>query len=365
MHRKSGDELHMMHLELFSGIGGFRQALAHLEKDFGISQTCIGFSEIDDKATHSYKRAFNISNELEMGDIVNFVSREENIDKLPDFDLLTAGFPCQPFSMMGSQKGFDDQRGTMFFQVMKILQKKHPKYVLLENVRNLITHDKGKTIQRIISCLKECGYETIAYDVFNTADFDLPQKRNRVYIFASTEVIPNLDFNSVSIKNAFYKTAEYSSLVRFESTHDLLEKNVDGKYYLSEKIKPTILADGSANFKSKSEINLMIARPLTATMTKMHRACQDNYYSEDFIQSADPAQYLLNKYSKEELSKQRIRKLTPREAFLLQGFSNTYFEKIYDPNIADCHYYHQAGNAVSVNTVYAITYYLFVKKELR
>ena len=104
----------------------------------------------------------------------------------------------------------------------------------------------------------------------------------------------------------------------------------------------------------------MIARPLTTTMNKMHRACQDNYYSDGFIKSENPYEYLTVEYSKEDLYKQKIRKLTPKEAFLLQGFGNDYYKKIKENNISDAQLYRQAGNAVSVNTVYAITYYLFV-----
>ena len=308
----------------------------------------------------TYKSAFDTETELEIGDIIEFVKNDDNIKNIPDFELLTAGFPCQPFSMMGSQKGFNDERGTMFFQILRILEIKKPKYVLLENVRNLKIHDNGKTIKMMIDGLQECGYRTIVFDVFNTSDFGIPQTRNRVYIFATTEIVPELEFTSKHVKEEFDKIAVHTSIERFKNTHEALDKKVEDKYYLSDKIKPTILADGSANFKSRSEINRMIARPLTTTMNKMHRACQDNYYSDGFIKSENPYEYLTVEYSKEDLYKQKIRKLTPKEAFLLQGFGNDYYKKIKENNISDAQLYRQAGNAVSVNTVYAITYYLFV-----
>ena len=119
-----------------------------------------------------------------------------------------------------------------------------------------------------------------------------------------------------------------------------------------------------ANFKSNSEINQLIARPLTATMAKMHRACQDNYYSQGFIDSENPEEYLKTEYSKEELAEQDIRRITPSEAFMLQGFGGKYLERAMSSGVSDVQLYRQAGNAVSVNTVYAIAYYIFVKCNL-
>lgn len=137
----------------------------------------------------------------------------------------------------------------------------------------------------------------------------------------------------------------------------ILDKTVPDKYLLSEKIKPTILSDGSANFKSKSEINKLIARPLTATMHKMHRACQDNYYSIDFIQSDGKINPALT-MTKEELAKIAIRKLTPKEALMIQGFPEDFAPNAQNAGICDGALYKQAGNAVSVNTIYAVLYYL-------
>lgn len=355
----------MNHLELFAGIGGFRQALTVLSKDFDIPQTTVAFSEIDLNAIKSYKAIYDTKNEIEMGDIVSFNENEKNILSLPDIDLLTGGFPCQSFSMMGKQKGFDDIRGNVFFQILEILKRKKPKYVLLENVRNLTTHNNGKTFAYILESLKSCGYEHIYFDIFNTEDFGLAQKRNRVFIFATTQDINEFVFTSNNIKGIFSKVIKDTSLSLQSSTHDILEKEADEKFYLSEKIKPTILSNGTKTYYSKSEINPLIAKPLTATMVKMHRACQDNYFSDGYIQSENPVAYLKNTYTKEELCKQRIRKITPKEAFLLQGFPTESFEKAALAGVSNAQLYKQAGNAVSVNTVYAILYYLFVYLELR
>lgn len=355
----------MKHVELFAGVGGFRQALTLLSNDFNIEQETVAFSEIDYSAIQTYTSAFSVAGEIEIGDIVSFCEQESNIWKLPDFELLTGGFPCQSFSMMGKQKGFEDMRGNVFFQILEILKRKKPKYVLLENVRNLLSHDKGKTFEFIIESIRECGYPHIYYDVFNTEDFGLAQKRNRVFIFATTEKIDDFTFNHIEIKKVFEKIIDKTSLLKQISTHDILEKNVDEKFYLSDVIKPTILSNGTKKYKSKSEINPMIAKPLTATMVKMHRACQDNYFSDGFINSDNPKEYLKTEYTKDELCKQRIRKITPKEAFMLQGFSEDFFEKVQSSGNSNTQLYKQAGNAISVNTVYAVMYYLFCHLKLR
>jgi len=267
--------------------------------------------------------------------------------------------------MMGKQKGFEDMRGNVFFQILEILKIKKPKYVLLENVRNLLSHDKGKTFEFIIQSIKNCGYPYVYHDVFNTEDFGLAQKRNRVFIFATTEKIDNFSFSHKCIKELFTKISDKTSLLLQKSTLDVLEKHVDTRFYLSDVIKPTILSNGTKNYKSKSEINPLIAKPLTATMVKMHRACQDNYFSDGFINSEDPDEYLKTIYSKEELCQQNIRKITPKEAFMLQGFNEDFYEKVETSGNSNTQLYKQAGNAISVNTVYAIMYYLFYHLKLR
>lgn len=336
-----------------------------LSSDFKIEQETVAFSEIDYNATKTYTSVYDTSGEIEIGDIVSFCEQESNIYNLPEFELLTGGFPCQSFSMMGKQKGFEDIRGNVFFQILEILKRKKPKYVLLENVRNLLSHDKGKTFEFIIESIKECGYPYIYHDVFNTEDFGLAQKRNRVFIFATTEKIDNFIFNHSKVEKVFSDIFDKTSLLKQTSTHNILEKNVDEKFYLSDVIKPTILSNGTKKYKSKSEINPMIAKPLTATMVKMHRACQDNYFSDGFINSDNPEEYLKTDYTKEELCKQRIRKITPKEAFMLQGFNEDFFDKVQNSGNSNTQLYKQAGNAISVNTVYAVMYYLFCHLKLR
>ena len=149
----------LKHLELFAGIGGFRRAIDLFCEDNNIKSTCVGFSEIDKYAVQSYKSIHSAHSELDLGDIKQFTSDKKNIKKLPDFELLSGGFPCQAFSMMGKQKGFKDIRGEVFYSIVEILKIKKPKFLLLENVRNLKNHDDGKTYKEIKRSLTEdAGY---------------------------------------------------------------------------------------------------------------------------------------------------------------------------------------------------------------
>lgn len=349
----------MNHIELFSGIGGFRRAMDLISKDLSFEINTVAFSEINNKAIDSYKANYNTAGEFPMGDIVSFVNNKEKLESLPNYDLISGGFPCQTFSMMGSQEGFKEERGQMFFRIMDLINYRKPRYVLLENVKNLINHDKGRTISIIKEELENAGY-LVHYDIFNSKDFGLPQTRNRVIIFARDKGLGEFIFNSEKVIDSFRNVNRGNcSLNFYDSTIEILEKKVDNKYYLSDRIKPTILSDGSSNFKSNSDIDLTIARPLTATMHKMHRACQDNYYSDIFINSHGrlrPSSYL----SKEELEKIPIRKLTPKEAFMLQGFPKNFADKAAQAKVSNIEMYKQAGNAVSVNMIYAVLYYLIV-----
>ena len=184
---------------------------------------CIGYSEIDSKAEATYRSNYAIGkDEIVMGDIVAFTNDKKNIKSLPKFDLLTGGFPCQTFSMMGNQTGFDEDRGQMFFRIMDILMVKKPKYVLLENVKNLWNHDKGRTFARIKSELESIGYHVYA-DIFNTADFHLPQTRNRILIFATTVRIPkDFQFSAKLIAKEFDKKYKETSLLHYETVNEVL-----------------------------------------------------------------------------------------------------------------------------------------------
>lgn len=359
------NEKTLKYIDLFSGIGGFRRAFELLGKDLGKKTECVAFSEIDKYAIASYKANYDTTNEIEIGDIETFVQDKKRIEELPNFDILFGGFPCQPFSMMGKQLGLNDERGGLFFSVMKIVDIKKPKYILLENVRNLFTHDKGATYQQLKKGLESHGYN-VQEDVLNTSDFGLPQHRRRLYIFASRKDLnTQTDIFDKELIHKHYSKLENRSINIYKDVMDgiLDTEKVDDKYYLSEKIKPTILSNGTKNFKSNSQINQLIARPLTATMVKMHRACQDNYYSQEFLDADCQTTYLENSFSKDEEATHKIRKLTPWETLKLQGFDNDFFLNSQKAGISNHQLYKQAGNAVSVNTVYTVLDYLIEKES--
>ncbi len=342
----------MTHLELFAGIGGFRRAMQLLEQIGGPDFRCVGYSEIDDAARTTYKANFETEGEIDIGDIEPF-SRQRNLRAvLPGFDLLTGGFPCQSFSMMGEQRGFGDDRGNLFFSMLRIISAKRPRFVLLENVKNLKTHDSGRTYATIVDRLNQLGYQVFS-DIFNSSDFGLAQTRNRIYIFATlAEIEEGFSFDAATIRDSFV-AVDTPNLEHQESVSDVLVQNAPDKYWLSDRIKPTILSCGTGGFKAKSEIDLPIARPLCATMAKMHRACQDNYYSERFIRSQGR-----RPGPRKGRAAENIRKLMPMEALLLQGFSREFYERAANAGLSDGKLYKQAGNAVSVNVVFAILNHL-------
>lgn len=160
----------MKYFSAFSGIGGFELAMP---KDF----ECVGFSEILEPAIKIYYKHF--PNHKNYGDITKI-----NPASIPNFDLFVGGFPCQAFSIAGKRKGFDDTRGTLFFEIARIIAIKKPTYLLLENVKGLLSHDKGRTFETILKTLDELGYN-VEWCVFNGTDFGRPQARQRVYIIGT------------------------------------------------------------------------------------------------------------------------------------------------------------------------------------
>ncbi len=301
-------------LSLFSGCGG-------LDKGFvDAGYEVVWANDFDKYAVQTYQA--NFGDHIVLGDI-----NKIEITDLPAFDMLIGGFPCQPFSMMGEERGFEDARGTLFFRIAEILkykieQNEKPRVVVLENVRSLKTHNKGKTFKTILSILEnDLGYK-VFYDILNTADYGIPQTRNRTYIVCFANEAADFSFPEKLPLNS--------------TLQDLLETDVDDKYFLSDKILPTILSDGTGGYKAKSEIDLKIARPLCATMAKMHRACQDNYVTQNG----------------------RVRRLTPRECARLQGFNDDFVIPV-----SDSQAYKQFGNAVTVNVSRAVAQAVRIQLE--
>lgn len=300
-------------VSLFSGIGGLDRGFTDAGFDV------IWANDFDKYACQTYNRN-NVAGIMHYGDITKIPLRD-----IPEHDVLIGGFPCQPFSMMGHEKGFEDTRGTLFFRIAEIIsyQIEHnraPKVIVLENVRRLLTHDNKNTFTTIKRTLENLGYK-VFYKVLNSADYGVPQVRNRLFIVCFLN------------KEVDYQFPDKQELKL--NMHDILEKEVDEKYYLSEKLKKTVLSNGTGGYFAKSEINLSPARPLCASMAKMHRACQDNYYSEAYILGNG--------------NNARIRRLTPRECARLQGFDDNFIIEV-----SDSQAYKQFGNAVTVNVARAV-----------
>ena len=300
----------MQTIDLFAGIGGIRTGF----ENFGFET--VFANDFEPKCKISYDLNYG-ENTLTLGDI-----REIDVDQLPKFDFLLGGFPCQAFSIAGYRQGFEDTsgRGNLFFYIAKILDHHRPQGFLLENVKNLVSHDNGKTMRIILETINNLGY-TVKYKVLNTCEYgNLPQNRERVYI---------VGFLDENIANSFHFP---NKIALTKTIPDILEENVDKKYYytekslLYEKLKDVIVSKNTCYqwrrvYVRENKNNL--CPTLTANMgTGGHNV-----------------PIILDNFG--------IRKLTPRECLRLQGFSDDF--KI--PDVANSHMYKQAGNSVSVSVI--------------
>ena len=158
----------MKFLDLFAGIGGFRLGME------AAGHECIGFCEIDKFARASYKAIHNTEGEIELHDITTVT--DDEVRAIGDVDVICGGFPCQAFSIAGARRGFEDTRGTLFFEIARFASILKPKYLFLENVKGLLNHDKGNTFKTIIGALDELGYD-VEWQVLNSKNFGVPQNR--------------------------------------------------------------------------------------------------------------------------------------------------------------------------------------------
>lgn len=200
-------------IDLFAGIGGFRYAIQNAGEELGAQVECVFTSEIDKECQKVYKENFG---DTPHGDITQI-----SAESIPDHDVLLAGFPCQPFSIIGHMKGFQDTRGTLFFDIARILEEKTPSAFILENVKLLVGHNEGKTLKTILEALKDLGYHA-TYKVLNALDFGLPQKRERVFIVGFREPC------------SFRWPAEN---IAMQPLSNILEKNVPEEYFASDHIR--------------------------------------------------------------------------------------------------------------------------------
>ncbi|CDN42058.1 DNA (cytosine-5-)-methyltransferase [Paenibacillus sp. P22] len=229
------------YIELFAGIGGFRSALDPLGGE------CVFASEIDPFATKSYRALYSGATELH-GDITQIGAAD-----IPDFDVLVGGFPCQAFSVAGQRKGFEDARGTLFFEIARIAAAKQPRLMLLENVKGLLSHDGGRTVETMAAVLNHTGY-AIDFNVLNSKYFGVPQNRERIFIVASRDA-EHADWDiqgsgvvakskrriqALGIRTFNFDWPANSAVMT--RLRDILEANVDERYYLSEEKTARLIA---------------------------------------------------------------------------------------------------------------------------
>lgn len=285
---------------VFSGIGAIEHALQRLNIEHNIEFAC----DIDKYCRQTYFANYNIKNENWYNDIQEIDGKKYN----GKIDLFVGGSPCQSFSMVGKRKGLDDDRGNLFFEFARLVDEIKPKIFIFENVKGLLSHNRGKTFETIENRIKELGY-IYHKQVLNAKDYGIPQNRERLFIIG---FLGEQKF-------------EFPKTIPLEVTmQDFLIDNPDAKYYLSDKTKNYVLSSGTKGFYSKPEVDLKIARPLLSTMAKMHRAGVDNYITRG----------------------DRLRKLTPRECLRLMGFNDTF--KIV---VSDTQAYKQAGNTIVVDVL--------------
>lgn len=317
----------MKFLELCAGIGGFRQALENLGCE------CVGYSEIDKHAIKLYSAWYN--DECNFGDITKIEA-----EKLPDFELLVGGFPCQAFSVAGKRGGFNDTRGTIFFDFARIMKAKKPKFAIFENVKGLLNHDGGKTYETMLRTLDELGYNA-QWGILNTRFHGLPQNRERVYIVA------NLRERS-STKILFERGN--GSADKMERT----ENGIIGQFY-NRKGKThqdlgVISSDGhSPALLATTHKNPRIVKigDIDGLNTQYSRVYDSEGVSTTINAQGGGLGAKTGLYNVEH----KVRRLTPKECFRLQGFKDEMVELGYKLGISDTQLYKMAGNAVSVPVV--------------
>ena len=243
---------------MFSGIGGFRTAMENNGHE------CIAYSEIDKYAKQSYQAMYDTENEIDLGDITN-ISQEYLSHFKKDNDMVVGGSPCQSFSVAGKQAGFEDTRGTLFFEYAKVVKETQPKYFLFENVKGLMSHDKGNTIRVVLETFNELGY-CIDFNVFNSKYYGVPQNRERIYILGKRkDLVEQPKYHDKTkgkkkfdeIHNWAVDNINYVELLPPLQTEvttrliDVLEDEVDEKYYLSEEKTKKLTLDFSLTSQDK------------------------------------------------------------------------------------------------------------------
>jgi len=300
-------------IDLFAGIGGFHQALHEA------GGKCVFSSEWDSHAKETYFENYGL---VPFGDITKFTESVDGgalFDKsIPEHDILTAGFPCQPFSQAGKQLGFNDARGTLFFEILKIGKRLRPSIMILENVKRLKTHDNGRTFQVIVNALHEIGYKVYA-KVLRAFDYGLPQNRERIFIVAFREPV-HFEFPPPPQDRLIHQIG------------DILENNTDDYYTISDRM----LQGHERRLREHKEKGNGFGFCVFDRTAKYVNTLSARYWK-------DGSEILIKQ------DRKNPRLLTPRECARLQGFPDEF--KI---NKSRRHAYQQFGNSVPVNVVKAV-----------
>lgn len=318
-------------IDLFAGIGGFRIALQNL------GGLCVFSSEWDDKAQKTYEANFG---EIPLGDI----TKKEVKQSIPTcFDILSAGFPCQAFSIAGKRGGFEDTRGTLFFDVAEIIKNHQPKAFFLENVKGLLNHDKGKTINTILNTLRlDLNYFVPEPKIINAKNFGVAQNRERIFIvgFHKSLNVNSFEYPSPIKKNIFIKNV-------------LEEKEVSVKYYLSMQYLCT-LRKHKQRHESKGNgfgYEIISHDGIANALLVGGMGRERNLIYDNRLTNFTPVTKI-----KGEVNREGIRRMTPREWARLQGFPDKFIIPV-----ADASAYKQFGNSVAIPAIEAVAKEILIK----
>ena len=355
----------MKFLDLFAGIGGFRLGME------SAGHECVGFCEIDKFARASYQAIHDTKGELELHDITTV--SDEFIRGIGRVDIICGGFPCQAFSIAGNRRGFEDTRGTLFFEIARFASILRPKYLFLENVKGLLNHENGITFETIISTLDELGYN-VEWQVLNSKDFGVPQNRERVFIIGHSRRYRSRFLFPLSGEN---QPTSSQSVIKIGNVNPS-GNGMNGEVYQADGLAPTLTTNKGEGQKIAIKSNTIkqfgVLQPNfnqcgvvyeTDSIAPTIRAYQGGGLEPKIIQRGhgynqggehDIAPTLTSNsyHENNHLSDGfRIRKLTPRECWRLQGFPDWAFDKAQEVN-SNSQLYKQAGNSVTVNVIEAI-----------
>lgn len=343
----------MKFLDLFAGIGGFRLGME------AAGHECIGFCEIDKFARASYKAIHDTEGEFEFHDITRV--SDESIRGLGSVDIVCGGFPCQAFSIAGKRAGFEDTRGTLFFEIARFASILRPKYLFLENVTGLLNHDNGNTFETILRTLDELGYDA-EWQVFNSKDFGVSQNRERVFIIghlrgrSGRAIFPFRGSSSETITQS--KQAVNTITTRYGEAQGAGSYIVENQ---SQKMRPRgnepkIIQRGHG-YNQGGEHD--IAPTVTSNswqennLVKVYDFYNKNMKEEVGTLTANGGISITHCGTFGVTDGIRIRKLTPKECWRLQGFPDWAFDRAAEVN-SNSQLYKQAGNSVTVNVIAAI-----------